>query len=111
MTQVNFKTAMAGLLVLTGVFHLIVAFTGEVGELKFGLAAFGIAYFLLGAFVFPGKETAVRIAMVMTALGLGLGGVSYLNHGGPASLPVMFAIDVAVLALGGMWLFRNRQKP
>lgn len=108
MTQVNFKTAMAGLLVLTGVFHLIVAFTGDVGDLTFGLAAFGIAYVLLGVFVFPGRQTAVRVAMVMTALGLGLGGVSYLNHGGPASLPIMFAIDVAVLALGGVWLARNK---
>ena len=61
MAPENLKRAMAGLLVLTGVLHLIVALTGNVGDLKFGLTLFGIAYFLLGLFVYPGKATAVRV--------------------------------------------------
>lgn len=112
MKQASLKTAMAALLVATGVFHLIVAFTGDVGEAKFGVTLFGIAYFLIGLFVFPGKQTAVRVAMVMTLLGLGLGGVNYIqNGGGPASLPAMFAIDVVILVLGGLWLAKNRPAP
>lgn len=108
MAPENLKRAMAGLLVLTGVLHLIVALTGNVGDLKFGLTLFGIAYFLLGLFVYPGKATAVRVAMVMTALGLGLGSLNFIKNGGPPSLYVMFAIDVAVLALGGMWLMKSK---
>lgn len=108
MAPENLKRAMAGLLVVTGVLHLIVALTGNVGELKTGLTLFGVAYFLLGLFVYPGKSTAVLTAMVMTALGLGLGGVKFMQQGGPPSLYVMFAIDLAVLALGGMWLFKSK---
>jgi hypothetical protein len=108
MTQGNLKTAMAGLLVATGIFHLIVAFTGDVGDLTLGLALFGVAYFLAGVFLFPGKKVAVQVAMVLTFLGLGLGGVNYLQHGGPPGLVVMFVIDVAVLALGGLWLAKNK---
>lgn len=104
------KSAMAGLLVATGVFHLIVALTGDVGQLKFGLTLFGIAFFLLGLFVFPGRETAVRVAMLMTALGLGLGGVNFLQNGGPPGLVVMFIIDVVVIGLGAAWLLKNRAR-
>lgn len=108
MTQTNLKTAMAGLLVATGVFHIVVALSGDAGELTLGLSVFGVAYFLMGAFLFPGKKTAVQVAMVLTFLGLGLGGVNYLQHGGPPGLVIMFAIDVAVLALGGLWLVKNK---
>lgn len=101
------KTAMAVLLVLTGIFHLAIAMTGDVGSLKLGLSIFGVIYFLVGIFVFPGKHTAVRVAMVMTALGLGLGGYEYVLHGGPIALPIMFLVDVVVLALGGVWLVKN----
>lgn len=106
-TQDILKKTMAGLLIATGLLHLVVAFRGA-GDMTLGLAIFGVIYSLLGIFLFPGKETAVRVAMLLTGLGLSLGGVTYLNHGGPASLPLMFAIDVVVLALGGAWLLKNK---
>lgn len=102
------KRIMAGLLLATGIFHIAFAQFGNAGDLKYGLTLFGIAYFLLGLFLIPGKRTAVLTAMVMTALGLGLGGQNYLLHGGPAALPVIFAIDVLVLIAGGMWLVKTK---
>lgn len=108
MTSTNLKRGMAGLLVLTGVLHVIVGLTGDVGTMKTGVLLFGVAYFLLGLFVYSGAGVAVRTAMVFTALGLALGSYNYFQHGGPASLLVMFAIDMAVLVLGGVWHLNSR---
>jgi hypothetical protein len=109
MTAELLKRIMAGLLIATGAFHIAFAQFGDAGDLKYGLTLFGIAYFLLGVFLIPGKRTAVLTAMVMTALGLGLGGQNYLNTGGGSPvLLVFFAIDVLALIAGGLWLVKTK---
>ncbi|GAB4518328.1 MAG: hypothetical protein Kow00133_03270 [Amphiplicatus sp.] len=105
-----FRHAMSGLLVLTGLFHLGVGLLGDAGEMKTALIVMGVVYSALGAYVRAGGRTAVLIALVVTAAGLGVGGMQYASRGGPVSLPLMFFIDVLILAAGGAWLARTAKK-
>jgi hypothetical protein len=45
--------------------------------------------------------------MAACAVGLGVGGTTYLQSGGPNSLPVMFLIDAVVIVCGGLWLAKG----
>lgn len=104
----SMKHTVMLLLLFTGVFHLIVSATGAPADIRVPLAVFGLLYFGLGLWTRMGGRTAMLMVMVVTALGLGLGGSNYLQNGGPVTLPVMFLIDIAVLALGGAWLMRTK---
>jgi hypothetical protein len=48
------------------------------------------------------------ITILVTALGVTLGGMRYLQEGGPLALPVMFLVDVGVLAAGGWWMLKSK---
>lgn len=104
-----FQHPISGLLIATGIFHLIVALIGSTDALRMPLGLFGVLYTVLGIWVRRGGRTSIQSAMLVTALGLGLGGNQYLTEGGPIALPVMFAIDVIILVLGVLWLRHNRR--
>lgn len=109
MSPAMLKQAASILLIATGVFHLIVAaFGGAPSEIKIPLAVFGVAYFGLGIWTRMGGRTAMLTAILVTALGLALGGQNYLANGGPVTLPIMFAIDVVILAAAGLWLLKTK---
>lgn len=105
------------LLMFTGIFHLLVAAFGGWPELRLPLAVFGVIYWMLGYYVRvdvkdgspSGSRNAIIAAMVVCAAGLALGGQNYLSNGGPLALPIMFAIDVAIIAAGAMWLVQQRK--
>ncbi|MEX6634353.1 hypothetical protein [Hyphococcus lacteus] len=112
-----------GLLLVTGIFHLLVAMVNAAPGMGTGLAVFGVIYFLLSFYVrrdvhakaitkknkHPGKY-AIMLAMAACALGITLGGYSYIQNGGPLALPMMFAIDVVIIIAGAMWLLKTQVK-
>ena len=98
------KYVMSGLLILTGIIHLFVgAFMGA-NDPKAGVLAFGVIFLAAGAYVRAKGRTPVFVAMAASALGLAIGGATYLMQGGPISLPLMFFIDVLVLLAGAKYL-------
>lgn len=107
MNPLFLKKSMAGLLVATGAFHLIVALLGPAMDIGTAIMTFGVIYFLLGLYVLPGGRTAVLLAMLMTGLGLVLGGQNFFANGGPITLPIMFFIDTLILGAGAMWLLKT----
>ncbi len=104
MTAANLKKLMSVLLVATGVLHLVVAAMGAPDALRLPLAAFGVLFGTLGVLLQRGGRSIVLAAIAACAIGLGIGGATYLQNGGPISLPVMFLIDAIVIAAGAMWL-------
>ncbi len=107
-----------GLLLLTGIFHLTVALLGAAPGLALPLTVFGALYvglsFYVRADTNDGSKThsrnAILAAVVVCTVGLVLGGSNYLSHGGPVALPLMFLVDVAILAAGIMWLMAAKSK-
>ena len=115
MKQRTLRHLILLLLTFTGVFHLLVAAFGGWPALRLPLAVFGVIYWMLGYYVrtdvkdgSPSRSrNAIVAAMIVCAVGLGLGGQNYLANGGPLALPIMFAIDVAIIAAGAMWLIQQ----
>ena len=107
MTADNLKRLMSVLLVATGVLHIVVAVAGAPDALRMPLAAFGALYGALGVLLQRGGRAIVIAAMAACTLGLTVGGATYLQNGGPNSLPVMFLIDAVVLVCGGLWLSKT----
>ena len=76
---------------------------------------FGVIYSVLGFYVrrdvgdgsASGSRNAIIAAIVACLAGLGLGGQNYLANGGPIALPIMFAIDVVIIAAAVMWLVKT----
>ena len=56
------------------------------------------------------SRNAIIAAIAACGLGLGLGGYHYLTNGGPVALPIMFMIDIAIIAAGAWWLTKARAK-
>ncbi|MEE2692806.1 MAG: hypothetical protein VX640_14830 [Pseudomonadota bacterium] len=101
---------ISGLLVLTAILHLGAgALMGE-SELKVPILVFGVLFLGAGVWVRKGGRPAVLGVMGLSALGLALGGSKYLQQGGPVSMPLMFLIDVLVIAAGAAWLNLTRKK-
>jgi hypothetical protein len=109
MTPEQAKRIVSLLLLFTGGLHLVVAYFGGVPDIQIALTLFGVSYSALGYWTQFGGRPAMTATLVVTTLGLTLGGFNYLTNGGPLSLPVMFAIDIAVIGLGAYWL-RAQQK-
>lgn len=107
MTPEKIKSLMSILLIATAVLHIIVAAFGAPNDIRLPLAAFGAIYGILGVLLLRSGRPIVMAAMAACALGIVLGGGNYLQNGGPATLPVMFLIDVLVIAAGAMWLAKN----
>jgi len=106
-----------GLLMVTGIFHLAVALIGAEG-LALPLTVFGFIYiglsFYARADVKDGSKNRSRNAIIATIVactaGLGLGGANYAQGGGPAALPIMFLIDIVIIAAGVWWLMKTGKK-
>ncbi len=107
-----------GLLMATGIFHLAVALLDGGDGRALGLTAFGLIYiglsFYVRSDVKDGSKNHSRNAIIATliacAAGLGLGGAHYLQNGGPMALPIMFLIDIVIIAAGGWWLMKTTAK-
>ncbi len=112
------RLLIIGLLTTTGVFHLAVALLGTAPGLALPLTVFGLIYIALSFYVRAdtndGSKSHSRNAIIATlaacTVGLGLGGQNYLANGGPLALPIMFVIDIAIIAAGVMWLLQKRAK-
>lgn len=107
MNASNLKRLMSVLLVATGVLHIVVAVAGAPESLRIPLAAFGAVYGTLGVLLLRGGRALVLVSMAACALGLAIGGSTYLQNGGPATLPVMFLIDALVIGCGALWLTKG----
>ncbi len=108
-----------GLLLANGIFHLIVALIGAGGDGRaLPLTVFGFIYiglsFYVRADVKDGSKNHSRNAIIATIIactaGLGLGGASYAQSGGPLALPIMFLVDIVVIAAGVWWLMKTTKK-
>ncbi len=114
----NLRHLIIGLLMLTGIFHLAVALIGAAPGLTLPLAAFGFIYTGLGFYVRRDtndgskshSRNAIIAAIAAATVGLTLGGSNYISNGGPAALPIMFLIDIAIIMAGIMWLLKIRAK-
>ena len=118
MTAQTLRHLIIGLLLLTGIFHLAVALIGSAAGLALPLSAFGIIYIGISFYVRrdtnDGSKThsrnAIIAAIAACTVGLTLGGANYLQNGGPVALPIMFFIDVLIIAAGIMWFTKIRSK-
>lgn len=109
MNAANLKRLMSVLLVATGVLHIVVAVAGAPDYLRIPLATFGALYGTLGVLLQRGGKPIVMASMAACTLGLTIGGATYLQNGGPNTLPIMFLIDAAVIGAGGLWLSKAGQ--
>ncbi len=108
-----------GLLLATGVFHLAVALVGAGGEGRalpltvFGFIFIGLSFYVR-ADVKDGSKNHSRNAIIATIIaciaGLGVGGTSYAQSGGPLALPIMFLVDIVIIAAGVWWLVKTTKK-
>lgn len=123
MKPIILRHLIIGLLVLTGIFHLAVALLNAAPGLGLPLAAFGVIYTGLSFYVRrdvhkkpkskkapPNGRIAIIVTMAVCAAGLTLGGSNYIQNGGPVALPMMFIIDIAIIAAGAMWLIKVHAK-
>lgn len=118
MTPQVLRHLIIGLLMLTGIFHLAVALLGSTASLALPLTGFGFLYIIISFFVRrdtnDGSKThsrnAIIAAIAACTVGLTLGGANYLSNGGPAALPLMFLIDIVIIAVGVMWFMKSRAK-
>ncbi len=107
-----------GLLLATGIFHLAVALIGGGDGRALALTVFGFLYiglsFYVRADVRDGSKNRSRNAVMATVAactaGLGLGGASYAQDGGPLALPIIFLVDIIIIAAGVWWLMKTTKK-
>jgi hypothetical protein len=104
MTADNLKRLMSVLLVATGVLHIVVAVAGAPDALRVPLAAFGALFGTLGVLLQRGGRAIVIASMAACAIGVTIGGMTYLRDGGPVTMLVMFLIDAIVIVCGALWL-------
>lgn len=119
MKRQTLRHLIIGLLLTTGIFHLAVALVGAGGEGRgLPLTIFGFLYITLSFFVRSDTEdgskshsrNAIVATIVLCTAGLGLGGADYMSNGGPLALPIIFFIDVIIIAAGAWWLAKAPAK-
>lgn len=123
MNPQTIRHLIIGLLMTTGVFHLAVALLDAGSGLGWPLTAFGLIYIALSFYLRRDVQgltkrqkkkavgrTPVIVTMTFTATALVLGAARYATQGGPMALPMMFLIDIAIIAAGAWWLMKVRVK-
>lgn len=103
------RLIMLVLLIATSLLHFVAAETSG-AELRPPLLAFTVLFMVAAVAVRLAPRLGVMAAMLVSGVGLAVGGGRYLAAGGPPSMLAMFAIDVAVLALGMLWLRGKRAR-
>lgn len=101
------RTIASGLLLFTGVAHLVqyLITSGAGGP---GLAVFGVIYFVLGLLLRRPGAWPLWLAVALPALG-GLGGSSLLREHFDPVLALFVAIDVVVVGCC-LWLLIARRQ-
>jgi len=107
-----------GLLSVSAVFHLLIAMLGDAGEIAAPLAGMGLLYLVIGFFVRQDtndgsrshSRNAILAAIAACAADLFLGGGYFVQNGAPLALPIMAAVDIAIIAAGATWIHKMRGK-
>lgn len=111
MTAAGLIKLLSALLLANSALHVAIAALDSPPDLRLPLIGFGLLYGGLGLWVRSEKRLAVLVTILVTALGVTLGGMRYLQQGGPLALPAMFLIDVVVLGAGSWWLLKSKPAP
>lgn len=98
---------VSGLAFANAALHFLAAISPMAGPLAAPLAVFGVANAAAAVFARRGRAGVIA-AMAVCGIGIALGGPRYLSEGGSYLMPVMFLIDIAVLAIGGVFLARSK---
>jgi uncharacterized membrane protein (DUF2068 family) len=86
----------AGLLCLTGVIHVVQLVMAQLDTSVIGMVIFGVAYLIIGGFLFRNNNTAYYFGAIVPLIGLCLGTVGMLKN--PTILMAfLIAIDVVVV--------------
>ncbi len=109
MNATTLTRTMSALLLATAVLHVLAAVFGGAPEgMKLPVIAFGLIYGALGLWIQTGGRLAVIATVLVTLLGLTLGGLEASKGGATPSLAmlVMFLIDIVVVGAGAMYLIK-----
>jgi hypothetical protein len=101
------RTIASGLLLFTGVAHLVRYFAAS-GADGAGMAVFGVIYFALGLALRRPGAWPLWLAAVLPAVG-GLGGSQLLRESFDPVMALFVAIDVVVVACC-VWLLVARRR-
>jgi len=101
------RTIASGLLLFTGVAHLVRYFA-ESGADGAGMAVFGLIYFALGLALRRPGAWPLWLGAVVPAVG-GLGGSALLREGLDPVMALFVAIDVAVVGVCVRLLLARRR--
>ncbi len=109
LTMKNIRNLAGGLLLVTGVLHLV-----SVALVKFEAASiitviFGVAYLAIGYFLFRDGRAVLWLGAIVPLVGLGLAAIGMLMK--PSLMGALFMlIDVVVAACCFFLIFRKQQK-
>ena len=101
------RTIASGLLLFTGVAHLVQYFLSS-GAGALGVAVFGVIYLVLGLLLRRPGAWPLWLAVALPALG-GLGGTLQLREHFDPVFALFVAIDVAVVGCC-LWLLLTRRQ-
>lgn len=90
------RSIASGLLLFTGVAHLLYYFAGPGAAQGPGMAIFGVIYFALGILLRRPGRWPLWLATVLPALG-GLGGAGQLRESFDPVMALFVAIDLAAV--------------
>lgn len=103
------RSLAAGLLFLTGALHLISVMLGKFEPTSTITLVFGVAYLVIGLFLFRSGRTILWFGAVVPLAGLLLAGVGMLMN--PTLIGVLFiVIDLVVIACCSLLLFNKSQE-
>ena len=103
----------AGLMVITGVLHVMPIFKGIEDPNALPMLAFGIGYLAIGVLLYLNKQIGKIIGIILPLIGLGLG-IGFIKIGienWDTMLFVMFLIDaIVVISCSILLLNKNRDR-
>lgn len=100
-----------GLMVITGILHVIPIFKGIEDPNAIPMFAFGIGYLAIGVLLFLKKQIGEIIGIILPLIGLGIGFIKIGVENWDTILSVMFVIDAIVVIICIILLLnKNRDK-
>lgn len=101
----------AGLMVLTGVLHVLPVFKGYEDPNALPMLAFGTGYLAIGVLLYLNKQIGKIAGIILPLLGLGIGFIKIGIENWDKMLFVMFLIDAIVVVVCIVLLIKqNRAK-